>query len=153
MWRTPVLMAETKNQRVDLRVAARDDELFRTATAAANESLYEFLVESGRERAERVLADRTRFALSRRSGEGHRAVDRPPREIPDPVELFRRRVLSGAGVRRAGAAGPGLRPRGRRLRQRDPKIPACGRRGCRSGGQELTVATSVTALRRGLFLF
>jgi uncharacterized protein (DUF1778 family) len=83
-------MAETKNQRVNLRVAARDDELFRTA-AAANESLSEFLVESGRERAERLLADRTRFVLSpARWREFTAALDRAPREVPELVELFRR---------------------------------------------------------------
>lgn len=84
-------MAETKNQRVHLRVAARDDELFRTAAAAANESLSEFLVESGRERAERLLADRTRCVLSpARWREFVVALDRAPREIPELVELFRR---------------------------------------------------------------
>jgi uncharacterized protein (DUF1778 family) len=57
-------MSETKIQRVHLRVAASDDELFRSAAAATHESLSEFLVESGRERAERVLADRTRFVLA-----------------------------------------------------------------------------------------
>jgi hypothetical protein len=36
---TLVEMAETKPQRVHLRVAARDDELFRDAAAAARESL------------------------------------------------------------------------------------------------------------------
>lgn len=42
---TVVLMPEMKSQRVRLRVAASDDELFRSAAAAANESLSEFLVE------------------------------------------------------------------------------------------------------------
>jgi uncharacterized protein (DUF1778 family) len=57
-------VSETKTERVHLRVAASDDQLFRSAAAATQESLPEFLVESGRERAERVLADRTRFVLS-----------------------------------------------------------------------------------------
>jgi uncharacterized protein (DUF1778 family) len=84
-------MPETKNQRMHLRVAARDDELFRSAAAAANESLSEFLVESGRERAERLLADRTRFVLSPAQWRAFTAaLDLPPREIPEMVELFRR---------------------------------------------------------------
>jgi uncharacterized protein (DUF1778 family) len=88
---TCFLMAETKDQRVHLRVAASDDELFRSAAAAANESLSEFLVESGRERAERLLADRTRFVLSPTQWRRFTAaLDRPPREIPELVELFRR---------------------------------------------------------------
>lgn len=84
-------MAETKTQRVHLRVAASDDELLRAAAAAANQSLSEFLVESGRERAERLLADRTRFVLSpARWRKFTAALDRPPREIPELIELFRR---------------------------------------------------------------
>jgi uncharacterized protein (DUF1778 family) len=88
---TTRLMPETKDQRVHLRVAPSDDKLFRSAAAAANESLSEFLVESGRERAERLLADRTRFVLSpTRWRRFTAALDRPPREIPELVELFRR---------------------------------------------------------------
>jgi uncharacterized protein (DUF1778 family) len=84
-------MAETKTQRVHLRVAASDDQLFRTAAAAANQSLSEFLVESGRERAERLLADRKRFVLSAADWRKFTAaLDRPPREIPELIELFRR---------------------------------------------------------------
>lgn len=90
-WRTLFLMAETKDLRVHLRVAASDDELFRSAAAVANESLSEFLVGSGRERAERLLADRTRFVLSATQWRRFTtALDRPPREIPELVELFRR---------------------------------------------------------------
>jgi uncharacterized protein (DUF1778 family) len=88
---TCFLMAETKDQRVHLRVAASDDELFRSAAAAVNESLSEFLVESGRERAERLLADRTRFVLTPTQWRRFTAaLDRPPRETPELVELFRR---------------------------------------------------------------
>lgn len=84
-------MSEAKTQRVHLRVAASDDELFRHAAAATRESLSEFLVASGRERAERVLADRTRFVLSPAEWrEFIAALDRPPRELPGLVELFRR---------------------------------------------------------------
>jgi uncharacterized protein (DUF1778 family) len=86
-----VAVAEMKTQRVHLRVAASDDELFRNAAAATHESLSEFLVESGRERAERVLADRTRFVLSAPQWRAFTAaLDRPAREVPAVVELFRR---------------------------------------------------------------
>jgi len=91
MMRTIDAVSEAKTQRVHLRVAAGDDELFRRAAAAADESLSEFLVESGRERAERVLADRTRFVLSPAEWRDFTAaLDRPAREIPALVELFRR---------------------------------------------------------------
>lgn len=89
--RTLLFVSETKTQRVHLRVAASDDQLFRSAAAATQESLSEFLVESGRERAERVLADRTRFVLSPTQWRRFTAaLDRPAREIPAVVELFRR---------------------------------------------------------------
>ncbi|MDQ6805701.1 MAG: DUF1778 domain-containing protein [Actinomycetota bacterium] len=84
-------MSETKTQRVHLRVAASDDELFRSAAAASHESLSEFLVESGRERAERILADRTKFVLTASQWRAFTtALDRPAREIPAAVELLRR---------------------------------------------------------------
>ena len=84
-------MPEIKTQRVHLRVAASDDELFRSAAAAANESLSEFLISGGRERADRLLADRSRFVLSpARWREFTTALDRAPRENPELVELFRR---------------------------------------------------------------
>ncbi len=77
-------MSETKTQRVHLRVAASDDELFRNAAAATHESLSEFLVESGRERAERVLADRSTFVLSVSAWRAFTAaLDSPAVVVPD----------------------------------------------------------------------
>jgi len=84
-------VSEVKTQRLHLRVAASDDELFRSAAAATHESLSEFLVESGRERAERVLADRIRFTLSASDWRAFTtALDRPAREVPAVVDLLRR---------------------------------------------------------------
>jgi uncharacterized protein (DUF1778 family) len=84
-------VSETKTERVHLRVASSDDQLFRSAAAAANESLSEFLIESGRERAERVLADRAQFVLSPAKWRAFTdELDRAPREIPAVVDLIRR---------------------------------------------------------------
>jgi uncharacterized protein (DUF1778 family) len=84
-------MAETKTHRVHLRVAAEDDELLRSAAASARQTLSEFLIEGGRERAERVLGDRTRFMLSDAEWERFAAaLDQPARENPALRELFRR---------------------------------------------------------------
>ncbi len=89
--RTLVGMAELKNQRVNLRVGSRDDELFRRAAAVADESLSEFLVEGGRERAARLLADRTQFVLSEAEWVAFsEALDRPAQADAALVELFRR---------------------------------------------------------------
>jgi len=84
-------MAEVKTRRVNLRVAERDDNLFRRAAEVAEESLSEFLVEGGRERAERLLADRTQFVLSEEQWAAFTAaLNRPAQANPELIELFRR---------------------------------------------------------------
>ena len=80
-----------KSTRRNLRVAPADDARFREAAAAVGESVSEFLVESGRERAELILADRTQFALDTRAWRAfHAALDRPAVAKPQVVELLRR---------------------------------------------------------------
>jgi uncharacterized protein (DUF1778 family) len=85
-------MPETKTRRVNLRVAKRDDDLFRRAASFADQSLSEFLIAGGRERAERLLAERTRFVLSDRQWtEFNAALDSPAQVRPEVVALLRRR--------------------------------------------------------------
>lgn len=80
-----------KSARRNLRVSPADDALFRDAAAATGESVSEFLVSSGRVRAQTVLADRTEFALSDEGWQAfHAALDRPPAAAPAVVELLRR---------------------------------------------------------------
>lgn len=84
-------MAATKDQRVNLRVASDDDALFRRAAAVSGETLSEFLVEGGRERAERLLADRRRFVLAPDAWAAFtEALDRPAAASPALVELLSR---------------------------------------------------------------
>jgi uncharacterized protein (DUF1778 family) len=84
-------MAATKTRRVNLRVAPSDDDLLRRAAEAVGQSLSDFLVEGGRERAERVLADRTRFVLDDDAWDRFcAALDRPAQVKPAVAELFRR---------------------------------------------------------------
>lgn len=83
-------MASGKQQ-INLRVDPRDRELFDEAAGARDESLTQFLVESGRERAERLLADRTTFALD--AEQWRQLMDRldqSPRVNPGIVDLFAR---------------------------------------------------------------
>jgi len=80
-----------KSSRLNLRVAPADDALLRRAAALAGVSVSEFLVESGRERAERVLADRTRFALDDTAWAAFcDSLDRPARGWPELRELLER---------------------------------------------------------------
>jgi len=87
-------VSTTKNRKtktVNFRVAPTDDALLRQAAELLGESLSEFLVESGRERAERLLADRTRFVLDAASWDSFcAALDRPAQVKPALRELFER---------------------------------------------------------------
>lgn len=81
----------TKTTRRNLRLAPTDDALFREAAAAVGESVTEFLVESGRERAEMILADRTEFVLDAAAWKAFGdALDRPAEVKPAVVDLLRR---------------------------------------------------------------
>jgi uncharacterized protein (DUF1778 family) len=80
-----------KTSRRQLRVSPADDEIFRRAAAAAGESVSEFLVTSGRERAEMILADRTEFVLDEDAWRRFTAaLDHPAELKPAVVKLMRR---------------------------------------------------------------
>lgn len=82
---------QTTKERLNLRIAPEDRALFDSAADAQRETLTQFLVESGRERAERVFADRTRFAVG---SQDHAAIiaaiERPAEARPELIELFKR---------------------------------------------------------------
>lgn len=74
-------MASPKSARLDIRIAPEDRARFDLAAEAAGKSLSDFIVESGREHADRVLADRTVFSLDAASWDAFvTELDRPPRE-------------------------------------------------------------------------
>ena len=84
-------MPATKTSRRNLRVSPSDDQLFREAAAVLGKSVSEFLVESGRERAEMVLADRTQFVLDPKAWKAFTAaLERPAQVKPAVVDLLRR---------------------------------------------------------------
>ena len=83
--------AAPKTARRNLRVSPADDALFRQAAAAVGASVSEFLVASGRERAETILASRTEFVLDKPSWKVFTdALDRPAEVKPAVVDLMRR---------------------------------------------------------------
>lgn len=85
------MASNPKTARLEFRVTDRDATLFREAASAADESITDFMVESGRERAERLLADRTEFVLDEASWEAFTAaLDRPAEVRPELVRLFSR---------------------------------------------------------------
>jgi uncharacterized protein (DUF1778 family) len=84
-------MSTAKTARVHLRIAAEDKELFERAGSLHEETLTEFLVESGRERAERLLADRTNFTLEDADWRAFTAaLDRPAQVRPELARLLAR---------------------------------------------------------------
>jgi uncharacterized protein (DUF1778 family) len=85
-------MAATRtSQRWAFRVVGEADKLVREAAAARDQSLTEFVVSAATSEAERVLADRTHFALDdeqwARFGE---LLERSPRTNPGLERLFAR---------------------------------------------------------------
>lgn len=84
-------MATPKTQRLNLRIEKDDETLFKQAALVNRESLTQFLVESGRERAERLLADRTSFSVDSDSWqEIAAAMDQPARARSELSKLFSR---------------------------------------------------------------
>ena len=84
-------MPATKTSRRQLRVSPSEDALFRQAAAAVGESVSHFLVESGRERAEAILADRTQFTIEAAGWQAFSAaLDAPANASPAVAALMRR---------------------------------------------------------------
>jgi uncharacterized protein (DUF1778 family) len=84
-------MSARKTSRLNIRVAPADDALLRQAAELLGESMSEFLVESARERAERLVADRTRFVLADEQWSAFcAALDRPAEVKPGLRDLFGR---------------------------------------------------------------
>lgn len=84
-------MVSPKTQRLNLRIQEDDEALFKRAALVHRESLTRFLVESGRERAERLLADRTSFKVDLDAWqEIVAAMDQPAKVRPELAKLFSR---------------------------------------------------------------
>jgi len=79
----------TAKQRWDFRVAPDTDRLVREAAESSQRTLTDFVVDAAVLEAERLLADRTRFALDSANWERFaKALDRSPRENPGLEKLF-----------------------------------------------------------------
>ncbi len=87
----PERKTEAKSKRLNLRIDEEDRRLFDQAAHEQRETLTQFLVESGRERAERLLADRTSFRVDAKRWKAiEAAMDRPAEVKPELVALFSR---------------------------------------------------------------
>lgn len=69
---------QTKDQRLNVRISSRQEQLIRYAAATTDRTLTDFLVDSAVERAERILADRRWFvATPEQWDEFQRLLDAP----------------------------------------------------------------------------
>ena len=81
----------TAQDRLNLRIREDDRALLQLAAGYKQESLTQFLIASGRERAEQVLADRTSFPVDSSTWESLVvAMDQPAEAKPALVDLFSR---------------------------------------------------------------
>ena len=88
---TPARKTVEKKERINLRLDEEDRRLFGKAAAEERETLTQFLVVAGRERAERALADRTEFQLDDDRWQAiAAAMDRPAEVKPELIELLAR---------------------------------------------------------------
>lgn len=84
-------MARSASDRWDFRVDPRADETVRQAAETSNRSLTDFVVSAAVLEAERVLADRTQFALAPQQwAKFQTLLDRSPRDNLGLAELFAR---------------------------------------------------------------
>jgi uncharacterized protein (DUF1778 family) len=84
-------------KRWDFRVEFETDRLVRQAAASSQRTLTDFVVDAAVLEAERLLADRTAFALERAQWELFvELLDRSPRDNPGLEKLFSKpSVFSG----------------------------------------------------------
>ncbi len=81
-----------RSRRMDLRTTPEERELIDRAVVAAGTDLTDFVVTHAYEAALRVLADRDRFELDRKSLKEWEAINaRPARELPGLRGLMQRR--------------------------------------------------------------
>lgn len=90
-------MARVK-ERWNFLVEAETDRLVRQAAASSQRTLADFVIDAAVVEAQRLLADRTVFALERPQWERFvELLDRSPRDNPGLTKLFsKRNVLSEA---------------------------------------------------------
>jgi uncharacterized protein (DUF1778 family) len=83
-------VAKKKEHRFHLRASERDVSTISRAAASTGVSVSAFILESAAERAERTLADQTRFVLSEKQWQAFiEALDQPARHLPRLEKLLR----------------------------------------------------------------
>jgi uncharacterized protein (DUF1778 family) len=82
-------MSKAAKSRWNFRVTPDADEVVRHAASVCNRPLTDFVLQAAVNEAERVLADRTRFALEPEAWNRFKELlDRPVQENPRLAKLF-----------------------------------------------------------------
>lgn len=85
-------LAESRSERVDLRMTPAAKRTLQQAAAVKNKTLTEFLLDTGLNAAFDALADRRVFQLdAKRWDEFMAALDKPPKENPRLRKLLARK--------------------------------------------------------------
>jgi len=93
--------AETRNEKLDLRLTPSAKRTLQTAALAARRSVSEFVLESALARAEETLPDRRRFGLSAEQWAAFQAaLDAPPLPAPRLAKLLREPSVFERGRKR-----------------------------------------------------
>lgn len=96
-----ILRAETRNEKLDLRLTPSAKRALQIAALAARRSVSEFVLESALARAEQILPDRQRFGLSaERWAAFQAALDAPRRPAPRLAGLLRESSVFERGRKR-----------------------------------------------------
>lgn len=83
-------VAETRNEKLDLRLTPSAKRALQTAARVAHRSVSEFVLESALARAEETLPDRQRFGLGAKQWAAFQsALDAPPQHAPRLARLLR----------------------------------------------------------------
>jgi len=83
--------AETRNEKLDLRLTPSAKRKLQIAAVAARRSVSEFVLESALARAEETLPDRQRFGLNAEQWTAFQAaLDAPPPPVPRLAKLLRK---------------------------------------------------------------
>ncbi len=90
--------AETRNEKLDLRLTPSAKRVLQTAAHATHRSVSEFVLESALARAEETLPDRQRFGLSAEQWAAFQeALSAPHRHAPRLAKLLKTRSVFEGG--------------------------------------------------------
>jgi uncharacterized protein (DUF1778 family) len=85
-----VPVAETRNQKLDLRLTPSAKKTLQAAARESGRSVSDFVLESALQRAQETLPDRQYFGLNRKQWDAFQmALDAPARPVPRMARLLR----------------------------------------------------------------